>query len=117
MAALLSAYAASLRDSVQQQRIQPLPVFWLACESATDRSSRTGQRKTKTATHCQSGSKLTFFLSGCGLNSQRRATKDQHPKKKLSSGEIMTLGTIKSPSALCWHQSTKYLVGSVGASF
>jgi hypothetical protein len=43
MAALLSAFAASLRASVQQQRIQPLPVFWLACESATDRSSRTGQ--------------------------------------------------------------------------
>lgn len=26
----------------QQQRIQPLPVFWLACESATDRTGSHG---------------------------------------------------------------------------
>jgi hypothetical protein len=58
---------------VQQQRIQPLPVFWLACESATDCSSHTIQRKSKTATHCQSPSCFRFFLSGCGLNSQRLA--------------------------------------------
>jgi hypothetical protein len=54
-------------------QIHPQPFVWLACESATDRSSRTIQRKSKTATHCQSGSCFTFFLSGCGLNSQRRA--------------------------------------------
>jgi len=50
MAALLSAYAASLHcvpkksglHCDQQQRIQPLPVYWLACESATDRSDSHG---------------------------------------------------------------------------
>jgi hypothetical protein len=41
MAAPLSAYAASLRASVQQQRIQPLPVFWLAC--GLSQISRYGQ--------------------------------------------------------------------------
>jgi hypothetical protein len=71
--------------------------------------------QTKTATHCQSGSKLTFFLSGCGLNSQRRAEmlwtvgtpwKSEMPQK--SSKKITGKKTgfklklmPRHPSALC----------------
>jgi hypothetical protein len=40
----------------QQQRIQPLPFVWLACESATESSQpRKPKAQAKAAAHCQSG--------------------------------------------------------------